>query len=81
MQLMEMGSFGPGEHTGRWLVDYDPHHNDGEGRIVTTPHRSQARVFDSLLDVMELVREPHGLRTDGKPNRPITAYTLNIERG
>lgn len=42
-----------------------------------------ARRFNTALDVLELWRtqsRTHPIRLDGKPNRPLTAYTVEPRR-
>lgn len=70
----------------QYLVEYDPTRQgvDPDGlpmsaHLVCTPHRDQARVFETSLDALETWRLQHGLRDDGEPNRPLTAFTVTIE--
>jgi hypothetical protein len=46
--------------------------------IVTTPDISQAKQFPTALEAVETWRLSHGLRADGKPDRPLTAFTVEV---
>jgi hypothetical protein len=68
----------------RWVVDYDPTRPgyDPAGNpmlchLVTTADVREARRF-SRADAIACIRQADGLRPDGKPNRPISAFTLEI---
>lgn len=67
---------------GKYVVDYDPEprlSSRGEWvYLITTDDPSKARQFSSAADAMEYWRRSYGLRPDGKPNRPLTAYTVEI---
>lgn len=67
------------EHDGRWLKEYDPTAGK-HGRIVSTSDAKEAKRFASHADGWEEYRRSHGFRTtDGKPNRPLTAWSISIE--
>lgn len=75
-----------GRHTsvdGTYVADYDPDGNDGRGELVTTPHKTHARQFTDAIAALSYWRAPagppHHLRPDGKPNRPMTMFTVQIE--
>jgi hypothetical protein len=62
-----------------WLKSFDPDAHRGRGAIVMTQDRKQAMRFDSFAAVMECWKTQSAvqpLRDDGKPNRPLTAYTI-----
>lgn len=63
-----------------WLESFEDS-PDGRGRAVITPHRERAMVFDSFAQAFDYWRQEskfQPLRSDGKPNRPLTAYTVEI---
>ncbi len=62
-------------HCNRFLVSYDPKHPD---EMVTTDKESEALVFPSAKEALELWRSADGFRPDGKPNRPLTAYSVTV---
>jgi len=49
------------------------------GTLTTTPWLKYARKFEDQAEAMEFWRQEHGVRsTDGKPNRPLTAYHVTV---
>lgn len=63
---------------GQWVVSHDP----DRFKLITTPHKKLARVFNGANEAFEYwleqsTRTP--LRPDGKPNRPLTAFSVLIE--
>jgi hypothetical protein len=76
-----------GEHTefdGKYLVDYDPTprpSRDGAFvHMIVTEARDQARQFPTTQEAFNfyLLASRNGPRADGKPDRPLTAYTVEI---
>lgn len=68
-----------GDPVGMWLHRYDPDAFDGRGQIVFTPLKSEAQRFPSMIEAMACWKQPSTrvpLRDDGKPNRPLTAFTV-----
>jgi len=63
----------------RWLSYYDPTKHGYRGEIRTTPDAKDALAFDTFEDAAECWRQSHGTRPDGRPNRPLTAYTIEIK--
>jgi len=73
---------------GQFLQEYDPDLEglDDEGRptlalLRTTHDIDQARVFSSAREAMALWKQPSKrvpLRPDGKPNRPLSAFSVEI---
>ena len=80
VQIIGLAMGYPTEHDGRWLVSYDPHSFGGRGLIQTTDRRSDARVFSGMAEFHEMYTEASGMRPDGKPNRPLTAFHLRVEQ-
>lgn len=78
------GVEGPSEasqHQGRYVSRYDPDAHGGRGEVWTVVDPREALQFDSLValaDFHRQVSKVKPLREDGKPNRPITAYTVSI---
>lgn len=65
-----------------WVKRYDPEAFDGRGDLEVTQRPEEALVFASHAEAFELWRavpSARPLRPDGKPNRPLTAYTVTIE--
>ncbi len=79
----------PSEFDGQYLQSYDPHAHwaDGSydgGIIETTADASKAaRYPDAGAALAAWKAGPdcrcHGMRMDGRPNRPLTAFTVSVE--
>jgi len=67
------------EHDGRWVSSYDPTKNGVHGEIYSTADPAHALKFDSQEAALKAWRAEHGLRPDGRPNRPLTAFTVSVE--
>lgn len=68
-------------HEGRYLVRFDPGHREPLHRIVTSTKVSLAHVFSTAADALAYwsQTDPYRpVRPDGKPNRPLTAYTMEV---
>ena len=73
---------------GGYLLHYDPeaHKPDGSydgGLLETTKDPAQAQQFSDIMEALEAWRTGptcpcHALRCDGKPNRPLTAFTIEV---
>lgn len=62
------------------FYDLDAYDGRGEARVCSDP--IDALKFDTILEALECWRQPSEIRPwrfDGKPNRPLTAYTVEIE--
>jgi hypothetical protein len=69
-------------HNGEYLEFYDPEAFDGRGSILWTEDKSKAMQFtiEGAFELYNAVPRCHPIRlTDGKPNKPLTAYTIRIE--
>jgi hypothetical protein len=71
---------------GKYLMEYDPRRGgfDPDGNamlahIVCTDDPSKALQFPSAFEAMEKWKEPSGrTRADGKRDRPLTAFTVEV---
>lgn len=76
--LIETGYLPP---VGAWLESYDPEAFDGRGHVKWTTDPQKAARFPSQEAAW---RAWHGsprckpVRADGRPNKPLTAYTMSI---
>lgn len=70
-----------------WVVEFDPNVSATDppsyptGRLVSDPDPALALKFESYEAGLEFWRQPSvsvPLRPDGLPNRPLTAYTVEI---
>lgn len=67
---------------GMFLKSYDIDAHDGEGLATFTKHRAEAMHFDTHIEAWKLWKQQSKLkplREDGKPNRPLTAYSIMVE--
>lgn len=72
---------GHGVAPGQYLYRYDPEYANGAGDAVTTDDPTKAARFANAGDAFECWRSvPRSLpqRPDGKPNRPLTAFTIEV---
>lgn len=68
---------------GQFVKEFDPDGNDGRGTLVVTDKQSAAIGFKDHHDALEYWRQQsttHPYRDDNKPNRPLTAFNVVIER-
>ncbi len=66
----------------RWLQSYDPEAHTGRGAVLFTNDVSEAITFADQRAAMACylqVPKNHPVRADGRPNRPLTAYTVMID--
>jgi hypothetical protein len=71
----------PEEHLGKYLERYDPEYLNGNGLAVWTDDLSKALRFTDALEAFILYRtvpKAKKKRLDGKPNRPLTAYSVEL---
>jgi hypothetical protein len=67
---------------GQYLRRYDPDYQDGLGRAWWTSSRDKAKRFADVGAAMEAWRQISSIqpfRLDGRPNRPLTAYSITFE--
>lgn len=74
----------PTPHDGRYVVSWSPHTRFGYLDLETTDRPSRARRFDDAAEALKewrMVSRVEPKRpTDGRPNRPLTAYTVEFRR-
>jgi hypothetical protein len=70
------------EHAGRWIAHYNPYTEAGDPPdLETTDDKAKAIRFPTFAHWHRLYRTANGTRPwDGEPNRPITAFHLEISR-
>ena len=88
IQIVGLINGGRTAFDGQFLVEYDPGRNGvepGSGRpmlahIITTPDLAQATRYEpgEALEVWRAVDPRQPVRGDGKPNRPLTAFSVEI---
>ena len=65
-----------------YIQHYDLDYMNGRGRAMLTGNIEEAQTWDTEIDVFKAWRTESKLmpiRDDGKPNRPLTAYTISPE--
>lgn len=88
--LRLVGTHFPTTFDGQYLVEYDPDRPgvDPDGspmlaHIVASPDIERAKKFPSAREAMEewrRISRSVPTRPDGKPNRPLTAFTVEVEK-
>jgi hypothetical protein len=69
----------PCREAGVFIKSFDPDAHAGHGHVEFTRRESEAMVFDDVTAALKFRNQTSRvkpLRSDGKPNRPLTAYTL-----
>jgi hypothetical protein len=64
-------------HDGQYLIRFDPDPLP-HGTLYTSPDEAQAMRFANVAAAVTYLKQAHGRRPDGKPNRPLTAWTVSI---
>jgi hypothetical protein len=79
-------AYGPvsGSYTtdGEYVKSYDVEAHDGRGDVTFTKNVADAMTFADMPSAVAFtMRQPASrpLRADGKPNRPLTAFTLELK--
>lgn len=87
IRLIALANGDPSPIDGHYVVDYDPSRDgvDTDGNpigcyLVTTVDPAQARQYSTTeaLELWRKVDSRNPRRPDGKPNRPLTSYTVEI---
>lgn len=84
MKLIGLANGEPTPIDGHYVVRYDPAlpPSDPESGLKclldTTPDRYEA-LHAPVGELFALWNKQHGFRFDGNPNKPITAFTVEIE--
>jgi hypothetical protein len=71
----------PAEADG-WVKSFDPEAYEGRGIAELTSDVAEAKRFSSMEEAYafwRLVPEARPIRDDGRPNRPLTAFSVSIE--
>lgn len=80
--VVKLYGFVPLSTDGMYLRAYDPEAHHGRGHVEFTAKRAEALTFPDAAAAILLWRAVphcHPRRDDGKPNRPLTAYHMEIE--
>lgn len=79
--LGDMDRKEPSEHEGRYVSRYDINAHDGRGQVWTTDNPREAIHFMTPVRAMRFYQRVSTVkptREDGKPNRPLTAFTVSV---
>lgn len=83
IQCLAGGDGQPTPYDGQFLRRYEPEAHDGVGLAEWTEDPDLAVAFASLQEARAAwMRVPttRPTRDDGRPNRPLTAYSVSIQR-
>lgn len=72
---------GPSPEAGRYVRVYDPNGGGEHGNLTLTGTRLKAKRYAdkaAALEAYRAINENHPLRPDGMPNRPLTAFTVEL---
>jgi hypothetical protein len=75
---VHLGNFAPAM-PGDFLVAFDVEARDGRGEAIWSPDIKKAMKFPDAISAMRAWKsqsQTRPIRDDGKPNRPLTAYTV-----
>lgn len=81
LQILSRADGLPSGVDGQYVKSYTADGNEGRGDLVLTRHRGQAKRYPSKLAAMsewKRVSSTHPTRDDGRPNRPLTAFTVTV---
>ncbi len=73
----------PTDFDGKWVAEYDPTRHtpsggyDG-GILKVTSDPEKALKFDNAAEAFEKWRQAYRMRPDGEPNRPLTAFSVQV---
>jgi hypothetical protein len=76
MFIVQLANGAPCPEAGQYVKRFTPGGPGHPGYLVTTPDHAAAMRFESPLALHTFWRQAHGMRPDGKPNRPLTAFTI-----
>jgi len=82
IRIIQPAYGGPSDLDGMYLKTYDPDARNGRGLVTGTHDRDKAMHFPDAAAALACLRQVPRLlpvRPDGKPNRPLTAFHIEIE--
>lgn len=82
LRIVHLANGQSSEADGLWVKSYTPDGFGGRGEAVLTENKHEAKVYPNATAAMEdwrRVSSTHPIRPgDGKPNRPLTAFTVEV---
>lgn len=86
IKVLGLVNGGSSEFDGQYLSEYDPSRKSYSPsglammcHMRTTSNPDKAMQFEHIVSAIKLYQKNHGLRPDGHPNRPLTAFTVAFE--
>lgn len=84
LKIMELACGDPSEFDGKFVQKYDPTFREADGSyeggiLEVCDDPKNAKQFASAAEAMECWRQSFGLRPDGKPNSPLTAWSVLVD--
>jgi hypothetical protein len=85
IKIVERSTGEPDEADGKYIESFDPLWNQnglGVGHLVVTEDDKKALVFEDAKRALEFWKQQSPtvpIRPDGKPNRPLTAFTVVLD--
>lgn len=73
---------GMSQNCNKWVKTFDPDAFNGRGFLTVTNDQQKAKKFATFKDAMDFWKiqsKVRPFRPDGKPNRPLTAYTIEVK--
>ena len=67
------------DHIGSYLQDYEPVRSNLPYGLISTENKELAKKFANAGAALSYWRSIYGYRTDNRPNRPLTIYSVEIE--
>lgn len=83
IQILGLASGEPSPVDGLWIHRYDPDEEDGRGALYPSSSVQDAQRFPTTAAVIAFYQQQskhHPYRGDGQPNKPLTAYTVMVEK-
>jgi len=81
IHIISLADGRPSEYDGQYLHSYDIEGRDGRGNFNVTRFKALALKFPNhakAFEVWKTQSKTRPLRPDGQPNRPLTAFTIEI---
>lgn len=83
MQIVGLARGGESPNDGAYVLSFDANARGGRGELRVTRDRGRAMTFPSDKEAMAFWRQQSRVMPlrpyDGKPNRPLTAYSVMVE--
>lgn len=80
LQLIGLANGAVSDFDGEYVCGLDPDFMNGLGKVDSTPEITDAKIFPDLVSAMAFWKTTstvRPIREDGKPNRPLTAFTVH----